>query len=120
VHKDRDYDRGSFKSPCISGLCVLTPEAMRCALKLVLSHRSCGAILLALWSNVGEGGVVRVSQAVIAHECDVTLRRLSKELTHLVDGGWIDLVNVSVEPGGPLEYVISPLVLQVMKPEERV
>ncbi|MDZ3993080.1 hypothetical protein PspTeo4_22712 [Pseudomonas sp. Teo4] len=107
-------------SPVSQGSVYFTPEAMRCALKLVLSHRSCGAILLALWSNVGEGGVVRVSQAAIAHECDVTLRKLTKELAHLVDGGWIDLVNVSIEPGGPLECIISPLVLQVMKPEERV
>lgn len=106
--------------PASQGSVYFTPDAMRCALKLVLSHRSCGAILLALWSNVGEGGMVRVSQAVIAHECDVTLRKLSKELTHLVDGGWIELVNVSIEPGGPLECVISPLVLQMMKPDERV
>lgn len=106
--------------PASQGSVFFTPEAMGCVLELVLSHRSCGAILLALCSNVGEGGVVRVSQAAIAHQCDVTLRKLSKELTHLVDGGWIELVNVSIEPGGPLECVISPLVLQVMKPEERV
>lgn len=106
--------------PASRGSVFFTPEAMRCALELVLTHRSCAAILLALWSNVGEGGVVRVSQAAIAHQCDVTLRKFSKELTHLVDGGWIELVNVSIEPGGPLECIISPLVLQVMKPEERV
>jgi hypothetical protein len=103
-------------SPASQDTVCFTPEAMRCALKLVLSHRSCGAILLALWSSVGEGGVVRVSQAAIAHECDITLRKLTKELAHLVDGGWIELINVSIEPGGSLECVISPLVLQTIRP----
>ena len=94
------------------------PEAMKHVLRLVLSDRSAGAIMLALWSYVEEGGIVRVTQAAIAHECDITLRRLSKELTYLVDGGWIELVDVSIEPGGPLVCTINPVILQVMKPEE--
>ncbi|MND51012.1 hypothetical protein D3C76_337430 [compost metagenome] len=108
------------ESPTSQGSVFFKPGAMRAVLRLVLSDRSAGAIMLALWSNVGEGGTVRVTQAAIAHECDITLRRLSKELNHLVDGGWIELVDVSIEPGGPLVCTISPVVLQVMKPEQRV
>jgi len=107
------------ESPTSQGSVFFKPGAMRAVLRLVLSDRSAGAIMLALWSNVGEGGIVRVTQAAIAHECDITLRRLSKELTLLVDGGWIDLVDVSIEPGGPLVCTISPVVLQVIRSEER-
>lgn len=106
------------ESPTSQGSVFFKPGAMRAVLRLVLSDRSAGAIMLALWSNVGEGGTVRVTQAAIAHECDITLRRLSK-LNHLVDGGWIELLGVSIEPGGPLVCTISPVVLQVMRPEER-
>ncbi|WP_286914156.1 MULTISPECIES: hypothetical protein [unclassified Pseudomonas] len=101
------------------GAVYFKPEAMTHMLRLVLSDRSCGAVMLALWSKVGEGGTVRVTQAAIAHECDITLRRLSKELTYLVDGSWIELVDVSIEPGGPLVCTINPSVLQVMSHEQR-
>ncbi|MNN19561.1 hypothetical protein D3C81_1328060 [compost metagenome] len=103
-------------SSASQGAVYFKPEAMTHVLRLVLSDRSAGAIMLSLWSNVGEGGTVRVTQAAIAHECDVTLRRLSKELTYLVDGGWIELVDVSIEPGGPLVCVINSGVLQVINP----
>jgi hypothetical protein len=107
-------------SPESQGAVYFKPEAMTHMLRLVLSHRSAGAVMLALWSKVAEGGTVRVTQAAIAHECDITLRKLSKELTYLVDGSWIELVDVSIEPGGPLVCTINPIVLQMMTPEEQV
>jgi hypothetical protein len=105
-------------SHAFKGAVYFKPEAMTHMLRLVLSDRSAGAVMLALWSKVGEGGTVRVTQAAIAHECDITLRRLTKELVYLVDGSWIELVDVSIEPGGPLVCTINPVILQMMKPEE--
>jgi len=104
-------------SQASQGAVYFKPEAMTHMLRLVLSDRSAGAVMLALWSKVGEGGTVRVTQAAIAHECDITLRRLSKELTYLVDGSWIELVDVSIEPGGSLICTLNPSVLQMMKHE---
>ncbi|TLP57279.1 MULTISPECIES: hypothetical protein [Pseudomonas] len=106
------------QSPTSPAAVFFKPEAMAHLVRLVLTDRSAAATLIALWSNVGEGGTVRVTQAAIAHECDITLRRLSKDLAYLVDGAWIELVEVSFEPGGPLVCVVNKSILQMMKPEE--
>lgn len=83
-------------------------------LRVLVSERSAGLVFLALCSNMREGGTVRITQAAIAHECDLKLRQVSEELTYLADGNWIELVELSREPGGSLVCNIGSSFLKLM------
>jgi transcription initiation factor IIE alpha subunit len=82
--------------------------------------RHCIPVMLALASRVDCDGIVEVSQAKLACECNITLQKVKKAIAGLTDAGLISSVEVSAEPVGTITRFLNPDLVRTNNPDGEV
>ncbi|WP_079229705.1 hypothetical protein [Pseudomonas putida] len=84
---------------------------------LIRTNPKSATVMLNLLAMVYSDGVVETTLAVVADQCDMTLKDVGVAIAHLSNVGLICSVEASIEPGGPLTCVVSPGLASADKPE---
>lgn len=85
---------------------------------LIRTHPKAATVMLTLVASVISNGAVRTTQAVVADQCDMTLKDVGAAIAHLSRVGLISAVGVSPEAGGLLTCVVRPGFATAEKPED--
>lgn len=88
--------------------------------ELTRTNPDATSVMLTLMAKMEASGVVRVTQATVAKLCNYTLQQVEKALVDLADAGWINSVDASTEPGGPLVCVVNPDLARMERPDEQM
>lgn len=75
------------------------------------------AVMLVLASDIDPDGAIKVSQAKVAHQCNITRQKVRKAVSTLADSGFINKVVVGDGPDGTITCQVSPDLLRCDGPE---
>lgn len=84
---------------------------------LIRTNPKSATVMLNLLAMVYSDGVVETTLAVVADQCDMTLKDVGVAIAHLSSAGLICSVEASIEPGGPFTCLVSPGLTTADKPE---
>lgn len=86
--------------------------------KLIRTNPHAASVMLTLVAGIGDNGAVQVTQAAVAHQCEITLQEVEKAIAELETYGLISSVEASGESGGSLTCVVNPDLARAEKPDE--
>lgn len=86
--------------------------------KLNRTNPHTASVMLILVARISDNGAVQVTQAAVAHQCEITLQEVEKAIADLESAGLISSVEASSEPGGSLACVVNPKLARAEKTDE--